>query len=367
MMPPHLRLSPGLRLLLLAVLAAPPGTAGVTIHEETLGESRITVAEPDDWNGGLVLFNHGHIPAHKPLTAYLPAAREPFAHLLAEGWLVAASSYRRNGVIIGEAMEDVAVLRDHLAETYGEPETTLLIGSSMGGAIALLLLEEQPEHYHGGLVLGRGLWVREENEPRPFTFRLTRPVLFLTNRSEREQALRYRAGVLGRIQQSDTNIVVPPVWTVERDGHIVFTMEEYRSAMTALLSWVETGEALQPRHDATIPAEMPASIATFHQDGRVTTTVTDISPTYGNVEIGLSAADLETLGLDRGDRLSLTTQDGSTVSVTLAASYGDVPAGAWVGFINEFLRLYLAINQGDAAAALGLTIGDPVTVRVSGA
>lgn len=348
----------------LGLLLAGELLAGVTVHERELGPCRITVAEPDTWNGGLVLFNHGHIPAEKDLTAYLPVAREPFASLLDDGWLVAASSYRRNGVIIADAVEDVAALRAHIADTYGEPETTLLIGSSMGGAISLLLLENRPGHYDGGLILGRGHWLREADDPQPFSFRLTRPVLFLTNRSEREEPLRYRAGVLGRLQKADTDLVVPAVWTVDRDGHIVFTMEEYRSAMEALVTWEATGEALRPLHDATIPAEMPASIATFHDDGTVTTTVTDISPTYGNVEIGLSAADLERLGLDRGDRLALTTTDGTTVGVTLGAGYGDVPPGDWIGFINEFLRLYLAINRGDAAATLGLAIGDTVTVSL---
>ena len=41
--------------------------------------------------------------------------------LLNEGWMVATTSYRRNGIIIADAIDDLDALRAFIADTYGEP------------------------------------------------------------------------------------------------------------------------------------------------------------------------------------------------------------------------------------------------------
>ena len=65
--------------------------------------------------------------------------------LLDEGWLVATTSYRRNGPIVADAMADLDALRAHIAATLGEPQRVLLAGDSMGGLIVTLMAERVPQ------------------------------------------------------------------------------------------------------------------------------------------------------------------------------------------------------------------------------
>lgn len=68
--------------------------------------------------------------------------------MLKDGWLVAMTSYRRNGRVVRDAMEDVNQLRQYIVDNWGAPTLCLLEGRSMGGCIATCLAENYPHLYN---------------------------------------------------------------------------------------------------------------------------------------------------------------------------------------------------------------------------
>lgn len=142
------------------VAEAEPLAATVTLEEgdgytRGLGETAgalIEVIRPDEWNGDLVLLMHGRRSVHVPV-----ALRDPLEwwiqpaidDLLARGYGVALSSYRRNGVALAEGIIDTRVAQSTFTSVFGRPTRTYLWGWSMGGAIGHLLLEDAPTRYDG--------------------------------------------------------------------------------------------------------------------------------------------------------------------------------------------------------------------------
>jgi len=103
---------------------------------------------------------------------------------------------------------------------------------------------------------------------------------------------------------------------------------------------------------------------------------------FGNVRLSGVPADLEAAigpltpgrtvelafdGHGHGDADADADADGGgpTVRTTApwARTFGDVPLGAALLYENSFGQLALAVNQGDAAARLGVAAGQPVTLR----
>ena len=64
--------------------------------------------------------------------------------LLQEGWILAGTSYRREGVIIMDSQMDILELREFVCKRYSLPRLVLLEGQSMGGAIVTLMAERYP-------------------------------------------------------------------------------------------------------------------------------------------------------------------------------------------------------------------------------
>lgn len=58
-----------------------------------------------------------------------------FSRLISEGWIVAMTSYRREGLIVCDAMKDVNNLRNFICNEYGFPYMCILEGRSMGGCV----------------------------------------------------------------------------------------------------------------------------------------------------------------------------------------------------------------------------------------
>ncbi len=344
--------------VLLASFLAIPGLSAWEQFEGELGQSKYTIVIPDSWNGKLAVYNHGYIPEENSIQAYLPVRREPYKTLLESGWALAASSYRRNGIIVKDATEDVIQLIRHFSNTFKAPDSLLLIGSSMGGAVTLRMVEAAPGRFAGALILGRGLdLIEPDASSAPLTFRPETPILLLTNSDETQAPAAYKKQVLK--EQPDAPIAL---WIVETPGHILFTSEEILAATQALLEMV-AGKPVEPFRKFSIPALEPTSIAQLNKNGRsARSEVIDISPTYGNLDVFITPGDLKAMGIAQGDIFEFTTRD-QTYKVKWATSYSEVARGEWVAFINEFKRLQVAINRGSAARVADLSIGDPVTVR----
>jgi hypothetical protein len=122
-----------LGLLLAATLWLPStAPADTTITGEKLGAFfQITV--PDDWNGSLVINNHGfdfNPPAPNP-------GLGPLAPLmLAEGYAVAASSYSHCCWTLWSTQQDLNRLLGVFEANFGPPSDVIMHGFSLGGIVS---------------------------------------------------------------------------------------------------------------------------------------------------------------------------------------------------------------------------------------
>lgn len=113
----------------------------------TIGTAAYTIKMPADWNGTLLLWNHGirstfdlnRAPEHGPPHDAVDEA------LLGSGYALAGSSYRSNGWAVRDAVEDDVALLALFRERFGAPERTFVWGASLGGLITQLLAEERPD------------------------------------------------------------------------------------------------------------------------------------------------------------------------------------------------------------------------------
>lgn len=83
---------------------------------------------------------------------------------------------------------------------------------------------------------------------------------------------------------------------------------------------------------------------------------------FGDCLTNIPAALLTEAGMGIGDRVALSW-DGVTITVPLAAEYGDVPPGAAVAVLEGGAPLAFGINQGNIAREYGIRAGTAVTVR----
>ncbi|MEO8672771.1 MAG: alpha/beta hydrolase [Tahibacter sp.] len=108
-----------------------PVASGATFHIEV----------PDGWHSGdpLVLYQHG--------LSFDPVGSDPGAGplrdaMLADGYAIAASSYRQRGWAMFTAMDDNRDVLAIFRRDVGEPGELLPFGGSLGGLVALELAEQ---------------------------------------------------------------------------------------------------------------------------------------------------------------------------------------------------------------------------------
>lgn len=113
---------------------------------------------PDNWNGDLVLYAHGYAGTGNTLTVQNPSLR---AHLIANGYAWAASSYQANGYVPGTGAEDtydlINIFRQEVeaaSDVVGAsrtPNRVYLFGVSMGGHVVGHMVEKWPNTFAGAL------------------------------------------------------------------------------------------------------------------------------------------------------------------------------------------------------------------------
>ena len=138
-------------------LAVPVATAAPTELTGALDGAPYRIVVPDNWNGTLVVHAHGYrdLADHPGETddrsapASPSAPLEPF--LLAQGYAIAGSAYKRNGWAVQEGIEDTKALVSHFRDTVGKPSRTLLWGFSMGSLVTFALAEQTAGHFDGYL------------------------------------------------------------------------------------------------------------------------------------------------------------------------------------------------------------------------
>ena len=126
-----------------ALSLAPVGQGGAISRRGAYAGGHYLIEVPAGWNGGLVMFAHG----------YGGTGDSPLAsHLAANGYALAASSFRSVGYRPDWFVEDTLQLRDLFIREVGQPRWTIIHGQSMGGHVAIASLELHPGVYQGALI-----------------------------------------------------------------------------------------------------------------------------------------------------------------------------------------------------------------------
>ncbi|MQA03007.1 MAG: hypothetical protein GEV07_09880 [Streptosporangiales bacterium] len=118
----------------------------------------------------------------------------------------------------------------------------------------------------------------------------------------------------------------------------------------------DLGEPIDP---ATLVRLPTPRIATAN--GCLTAEIVDVD-TYGNVQLATRLHHLEQVGLAGASEVKVTT-NGAVTRALRTKSYGEVPPGTLVLYVDSAGALELAVNEGSAAHALGATVGDDVEIR----
>lgn len=351
-------------LLGLIVVSALTVRAEVTLETGEIAGAKFTIARPEHWNGKLLLLAHGLRDEDRPLLADLYPEHAAYKAMLAEGWIVAKTSYRRNGIIVADAITDLDLLRDYIAKKDGAPKRVILEGESMGGLIVTLLAERDPEHYAGAVAIGAALKILEKGVIVPVSGRPKAPLIYLTNVSELDEPADY---VKAAAQSGE---VAPVLFRVARSGHVNVNQTERLLALRALNAWLDHRRASLPApakgqawFDATVtPPAQPSLVTLQHDFKGFATKVTDVSQAYGNVAIEAQPADFAAAGIKPGTWFELRTEKGS-FRVFYGKDFSSVKKGEWVVFGNADGFFWLARNYDDAGATAGVKAGDVVVMR----
>jgi hypothetical protein len=106
------------------------------VSAETPSGAKIAIAVPKAWNHKAALLAHGYRnEIQTELISDLAITEHCLAEMLRDNWMVAMTSYRRNGRVVRDAMADMVELREYIVQSHGHLNLCLLEGRSMGGAV----------------------------------------------------------------------------------------------------------------------------------------------------------------------------------------------------------------------------------------
>jgi hypothetical protein len=112
------------------------------------------ICVPDQWNGGLVVFAHGYVrPGDSVAVLDTPLEGVPVSEIVRGlGYAWAGTSYRDNGLIVPQAVDDILALSSEFDRRFGKPTARrLLAGVSEGGLVAELVGERSGQPFDGVL------------------------------------------------------------------------------------------------------------------------------------------------------------------------------------------------------------------------
>jgi hypothetical protein len=113
------------------------------------GGAYYLIAVPPNWNGDLVIWNHGFtLDPPAPLSIEDLGRLAPFQ--FAEGYAVAASSFQQSGWALFKTKNDLQNMVGVFKDYFGEPNQVIVTGGSLGGAVTAQAIEKA----HLGNVVG---------------------------------------------------------------------------------------------------------------------------------------------------------------------------------------------------------------------
>ncbi len=330
--------------------------AGYKTQDGTLEGALYKIVLPEKWNGKLLLKAHGGRPEKAPLSADFKV-KGYVKTLLEKNWMVAETSYRRNGIIINDAVKDLNNLLNHIEKKHGKTKAVYLLGASMGGKIAVQMAEEKNNRLSGVVAVGAALfckdWCQDKKSPTSLTFEPKVPLLFVSNVNEIKEPKIYTE----KVKKSKLK---PVVWTLERKGHCKINRKEVEKAVLAVEKWAENGK--KPV-DTTLNIEiLRKNVATRHKNGRAYTKVFSIHPVYGSIVADFSRADFRKLGIEQNSYFYIGYKD-KKFKAYFGSTYDDVPRGKWISFITAEDYLMIARNWASAVELLGCKKGEELFIE----
>lgn len=194
---------------------------------------------------GIYIWCHGYRPVGIPLTAVFDYHSEPYATLLRRGFILASTSYRREGYILKDSVEDINDLRNFIIDKYcngnSEGLTVILEAESMGGAIVTLLNERFTRNEFSGIIAtGAALFIQRDpiDDPIQFLYKPKIPQIYICNSSEMSIVKDYIEKSKEE-KEKDTSIVIPQLLYIEREGHCEVYCEELQIAFSAMFEWLK--------------------------------------------------------------------------------------------------------------------------------
>lgn len=348
-----------------------PATPALTIETGEIAGAKYTALVPRTWNRRILLIAHGLRDAETPLVADLNPDAAAYRTLVDEGWIVAKTSYRRNGIIVADAISDLSALRARLVSTHGEPSRVLVEGDSMGGLIAVLLAEREPDEtntsrqYDGVIAVDPALGLRENDSAIGLSRRPAIPLVLVANQSELGASQAYATSAAPASAER-----LPLFVRISRDGHVNVNQRERLAAIRAVNLWLDSGRASLPRPargeyavDFTVNAGRQPTQVTMHADGRgFDARVLQVTTRYGNVYVNVQPDDFIAAGIRAMNWFEV--QVGNRTFRTRYGNYFDsVAVGEWVAFGSADGFTWIGRNNGSAAATAGLKVGDTVSFR----
>jgi pimeloyl-ACP methyl ester carboxylesterase len=140
--------------LLLVVMFAAAGRAfGDEVVDGRFGPGALyRMVRPTVWNGSLLLYAHGYVGPTFPV-ALPPEVDLLIGQLTAQGFAVAYSSFSENGWAVKDGAQRTHQLLGVFSGRFGAPSRVYLVGTSMGGLIAIKLQEQYPWAFDGVLTI----------------------------------------------------------------------------------------------------------------------------------------------------------------------------------------------------------------------
>lgn len=346
-----------LMLLTAALFSETVVKEGYSVVTDTLKGSKITIAVPEKLSGNLLLLAHGlRSGSNEQLSSDFSTDGEFAQKLLGDGWIIGSTSYRRNGIILSDAVEDIEFLKKYIEDKYGKAENVYLKGGSMGGMIITMMAEKKDNQYKGAMAIGAALTIQEEGKEIKLTNAPQIPILYLTNQSELKRPQDYIANYKNGKYE-------PVLWKVNRDGHCNTNDREELEAFEALVKYAQTGKVEKNREILVEMSKGPSN-AVF-RDGKAYAEVLSADKAFGNVYVDLRKEDFEKLGIELGQHYEIGSGDKSW-RIKYGTTYSDVPYNFWISFFEADGKFKVARNFRNAARPLGCQAGDTLYIKASG-
>jgi pimeloyl-ACP methyl ester carboxylesterase len=134
-----------------AFLALPgPVRADDVVDGRTGPGSVYRLVRPSSWNGILVIYAHGYVSKDAPV-GITPDDEIVIALLAPRGFAVALSSFDENGWVVKDGTQRTHQLLGLFTSKFGKPARVYVAGASMGGLIAIRMIETWPGRFAGVL------------------------------------------------------------------------------------------------------------------------------------------------------------------------------------------------------------------------